>query len=301
MILNRIWIAWRSVQREKKENGTVYAASWFARRFYYRYLHGRLGANNVDGEDSSVPPISIFVPAAEKDINILPHCLAGADEMIRHTIKTKAVVGPESPKLRELVATAGWEFIQEDKFLPRPASELKCRGWVLQQLIKFNAAFLGSTEDYLVLDADTVFLRPQFFFKNGKTVLRYSDQYELLYNRSLELICAHTHRFPVSFVTHHMVFNRGIVKELLSLIEQRFQRKWWEGILQDIDKGHPISFSEYELYGNHVVSSPGWKKRFALEYWKGLDKYAEDFRHFPEMRANSNGKVNSISFHWHTQ
>ena len=185
--------------------------------------------------------------------------------------------------------------------LPRPACELKCRGWVLQQFIKFHAAGRLPTEDYLVLDADTVFLRPQIFFRGERTVLRYSDQYELLYNRSLELILGHRRRFPVSFVTHHMLFNAGIVQQILRLIERRFERPWWQAIIEEVDKGHLISFSEFELYGNFALTQAGWRRRLALEYWAGLDRQADELSELSRICSVSSGRFNSVSFHSHTQ
>ena len=90
-------------------------------------------------------------------------------------------------------------------------------------------------------------------------------------NRSLELVFGHPRRFPVSFVTHHMLFNADLVKELLHLIEKRFGRPWWEAILKEVDQGHAISFSEYELYGHFVLSQPYcWEKRVCFEYWHGF-------------------------------
>jgi hypothetical protein len=191
--------------------------------------------------------------------------------------------------------------VHEDSILPRPAADLKCRGWVLQQFIKLNASAFVTTPDYLVVDADTIFLRPQSFFQSGKGIMRYADQYELLYNRSLELVFGHTRRFPVSFVTHHMLFNAALVKELLLLIEHRFGQPWWKAVLQEMDQGHPISFSEYELYGHFVISQPSWKRRFCLKYWHGLDRRAEDLPELDAVRQTAAGRLNTVSFHWHTQ
>ncbi len=298
--MNRLGIALRSVRRERQK-GLRYAADWFARRFYLRFIHSRFPFLRAATKADRGRRITVVIPAAEKDAPVLIHCLQTVREMIQHEVAAVWVVGPESPRIREITTSAGYDVIHEDSILPRPAAELNCRGWLLQQLIKFNVALRVPTDDYLVLDADTVFLRPQLFVRGGKTVLRYSDQYELLYNRSLELTFGHNHRFPVSFVTHHMVFNKDIVNELLGQMERRFGRKWWEAILQDVDKGHPISFSEYELYGNYVVSQPGWQKRFVLEHWKGSDRHIEDILRLSEILANPMGKLNSVSFHRHTQ
>ena len=298
--MKRAGIALRSFRRES-QNGVGYAADWFARRFYLRFIRRRLpflpSATKADRERQ----ITVVIPAAEKDAPVLSHCLWAVREMIQHEVAAVWVVGPESPRIREITVSAGYEFIHEDSILPCPAAELKCRGWVLQQMIKFNAALHVPTQDYLVLDSDTVFLRPQTFFRNGKSVLRYSDQYELLYNRSLELVFGHPRRFPVSFVTHHMLFNAAFVKELSHLIEQRFARPWWNAILQEVDSGHLISFSEYELYGHFVLSQPRWKKRFFLEYWHGLDRSSEDLAELDALQRMAAGGLNTVSFHWHTQ
>lgn len=98
-----------------------------------------------------------------------------------------------------------------------------------------------------------------------------------------------------------MLFNSALVKELLHLIEQRFGRPWWEAVLKEVDQGHPISFSEYELYGHFVLSQPHWKFFFCLEYWHGLDRHTEDLKYLKAVRQSSAASLNTVSFHWHTQ
>jgi hypothetical protein len=296
--MNRLRIALHSYRRESKK-GYGYATSWFLRRFYYRFLKRHFQPHRPVESDDLKQELTVIVPAVEKDAPVLAHCLRSIREMIRHRLVEVWVVAPESASIRTIAAAENCKFVPEDAILPRPAAELKCRGWVLQQFIKFNASAVVATSDYLVVDADTVFLRPQGFFWGGKSVLRYADQYELLYNRSLELVFGHPRRFPVSFVTHHMLFNAALVKELLHLIEQRFGCPWWEAILQEVDKGHPISFSEYELYGHFLLSQPRWKKKFCLEYWHGLDRSTKDLAELDAVQKN--GRLNTVSFHWHTQ
>lgn len=293
-------VAWASFRRECR-HGIGYGLWWFWMRFYLRFIKTRMNRHVLSSPADGQRSITVIIPAVEKDAAILAKCLRSVREMIRHQLAEIWVVSPESKTLRELAAAENCKFVHEDTVLPRPARELKCRGWVLQQFIKFNAAAAVNTRYYLVVDADTVFLRPQSFFRNGRAVLRYSDQYELLYNRSLELVFGDAHRYPVSFVAHHMLFNAAVVKGLLGLIQQRFGRNWWEAILQDVDQGHLISFSEYELYAHFVLSQPGWQNTFCLEYWRGLDQHTEDFGRFEAIKATAQGKLNTVSFHWHTQ
>jgi len=290
----------RSVRRES-DKGYCHAANWFLNRYYYRVLKRRWQPCLVAGPEDAKRAMTVVVPAVEKDTLVLSQCLRSVRSMIQHHLHEIWVVAPESAAMRELASAEGCRFMPENDILPRPAAELGCRGWILQQLIKFNVSAFVTTPDYLVLDADTVFLRPQVFFRSGKSVLRYSDQYELLYSRSLELVFKNPYRFPVSFVTHHMLFNVKFVRELLALITQRFGRTWWEALLNEIDKGHPISLSEYELYGHFVMSKPGWRNSFCLEYWHGLDRDLADAGLLDSIRQTAAGRINTVSFHRHTQ
>jgi hypothetical protein len=287
--------------RRESGKGYGYASAWFMRRFYYRFLKRRFQPRRKIEPDDLRQALTVIVPAVEKDAPALAHCLRSVREMVRHNLVEIWVVAPESACIRNLTKEEKCKFMAEDEILPRPAAELKCRGWVLQQFIKLNAAKFVTTPDYLVVDADTVFLRPQSFFSGRKSVLRYADQYELLYNRSLELVFGHPRRFPVSFVTHHMLFNVELMKALLQFIEKRFGCPWWEVILKEVDHGHPISFSEYEFYGHFALSQPDWKKKFFLEHWQGLDCHTEDLAELEMIRQKAAGRLNTVSFHWHTQ
>ncbi len=298
--MKRLAIALKSVRRESAK-GYGHAARWFARRFQLRFVRRRWPALPAPGAEDLARPISVVVPAAEKDIEVLDRCLAAARRHVRHPIRALWVVAPDSAPLRTLAARHGATWIHEDAVLPRPARELNTRGWVLQQMIKLGAAGSVPTPDYLVLDADTLFVRPQCFFRRGRTALRYSDQYELLYNRSLELVFGHPRRYPVSFVTHHALFNRDRARALLDFMGARFGRPWWRAILDELDKGHPISFAEYELYGHFVVGQQGWRREFYLEYWNGLDREGADLARLDALVAEAGPRANSISFHRHTQ
>jgi hypothetical protein len=285
----------------ERANGNLYAINWFLRRFYLRFVKKYLPGFRARVQSDLERAITVVIPAVEKDADVLEQCLCSVQQFIQNTIAAIWVVAPESTRIRALASKVNAIFVPEDQLLPLPAAALKTRGWVLQQLIKLNACHHVETTDYLVLDADTIFLRPQNFFCNGLSVLRYSDQYELLYNRSLEMIFGNPRRFPVSFVTHHMLFNVTEMKGLLHLIEQRFGRPWWQAILHEVDKGHPVSFSEYELYGHFVLSQPCWVRRYILEYWHGLDQNTKDLVDLEKVRKQAAGTLNTVSFHWHTQ
>ena len=299
-IILKLGIAVNSFKRECV-HGRSHAMIWSLTRLYLRYIRRALPIAPMATKYDRQRTLSIVVPAVKKDAEVLGLCLRSAKKYIQNNILDIMVVAPDCLVVRNIADKCQARWVNEDELLPLPASELKARGWVLQQMIKLNAANHVCTEDYLVLDADTIFLRPQHFFRRGKTVIRYADQYELLYNRSLEMVFGTSKRFPVSFVTHHMVFNIALVKKLLELIEEKFSISWWKVILSEIDQGHLISFSEYELYGNFVRMSSEWKDRFQLEYWAGLDLNTQNVAQLDSIKREANGTLNSVSFHRHTQ
>lgn len=287
--------------RESRANGLSYAAGWLLSRLHLRFVRPRIASNVCPNSDDLKRPLTIVIPAVEKDAALLVECLRSVKTYLRNPIQAVWIVAPESLLIRSIARDHGYEFVHEDQILPAPAKSLATRGWVIQQLIKFNASAHVPTEDYLVLDADTVFLRPQFFFRGGKTVLRYSDQYELLYNRSLSLVFGHNRRFPVSFVTHHMVFNREAVQALLSHMEKQFDCTWWNVILSQLDNDTLISFSEFELYGHFIINSPGWHARHRLEYWHGIDMPNADPAQLAALTREQQASFNTVSMHRHTQ
>ena len=282
-------------------NGNFYAANWFLRRFYYRFVKKKLPESLAPTRADLERSITVVIPAVDKDADVLVQCLASVQKFIQNKITAIWVVAPESTRIRAIASAANVTFVPEDQLLPLPAAALKTRGWVLQQLIKLNACRHVETTDYLVLDSDTIFLRPQNFYYKGRSVLRYSDQYELLYGRSLEMIFGHSRRFPVSFVTHHMLFDAAVVGELLQMIEARFDRPWWEAILLEVDQGRPISFSEFELYGHFLLTRNNWKNRFCLQYWHGIDRKSEDLPELESIQKSAAGQFNTVSYHWHTE
>ncbi len=301
-ILSRVRSLGATLKRESR-HGWGYAGAWFFRRFYYRYVRPRVVTVEEAGSGDFERGLTVLVPAAEKDADLLVLCLGSVREHLAGQRHEVWVVAPESELLRAVCAEAGVRYVLEDEVLPVRARELRTRGWVVQQLIKLNAWRHVPTEDYLVLDADTVFLRKQVFFRRGRTVLRYADQYELLYERSLTMILGDRPRFPVSFVTHHMVMSRGIVEALLKQIGERLGAEWWDGLVRVIDANSisPISFSEFDLYGNYVMNDPELRGRHVLEYWHGVDA---PNRVPEEVLGAGEGRLagrNSVSFHRHTQ
>jgi hypothetical protein len=131
------------------------------------------------------------------------------------------------------------------------------RGWYRQQFIKL---FQDVTcDNYLVIDADAYLNRsikissafPDFYI--GR------DQYHKPYFETFALIGGPAKVYPHSFISEMMLLKRGFIQCTLNNLH-RDKRDFFESVCDAVNVvGHASSFSEYEWYGNHVMTyNPEW-------------------------------------------
>lgn len=132
-------------------------------------------------------------------------------------------------------------------------------GWYLQQLIKLYAGEVipGISENYLVIDADTYFLKPTEFVEDGKCLYRLMQEYYPPYFK-------HIHRLGIglekvhekSGVAHHMMFQIKHVSEMFKMIEDVFDEPFYTTFLKQVDPDFYLKSgaSEYELYFSYMLT-----------------------------------------------
>lgn len=166
-------------------------------------------------------------------------------------------------------------------------------GWYLQQLLKLYAGFVipDILEKYLVLDADTFFLKPTKFIVNNRCLYNYGNEYHVEYFK-------HMSRFKVSLtkvfknrsgICHHMMFNTTIIKELFDKIEKKHNNKFYILFLKLVKPRHKLKSgaSEYEIYFNYVFKFHPDKVKLRGLRWK-------DVKHLNNLR-----KCDYVSYHWY--
>jgi hypothetical protein len=172
----------------------------------------------------------------------------------------------------ERLKDPGISVVAEDHFLPRPRVELVGSGWIIQQLVKLQASKVVNSDYYLSIDSDTFFLRPRSFFAGNRPILYYSDQYEVNYNANLEFGLGIRARFPISFICHHMLFERGLVQRLLGAFELHTGLPWHEVVIAGDSRKTTSWFSEFDSYANFLHSTGELRRRYALRHWHGCDR-----------------------------
>lgn len=227
-----------------------------------KVLNPLLGRDvNIKKNISSEVPIEVVIPVSIKDIATLPKVIEGCKNFIKHPIHNIYIVGESSSTILNTCIQLGVKFIEEKEVL---GYDKHCidysvngndrSGWLFQQLLKLNADQISSTENFLVLDADTIFVRDHVFLRKKKTILDLSEErhepYHIVYKRILQ----EETTSMLSFVTHYMLLNKKVLKQLKSDIEKIHKKTWDTVIIEQMDKNDESGFSEYELYGNYLKS-----------------------------------------------
>ena len=215
-------------------------------------------------------PIDVVIPSCEKDRVTLDMCIDG---IRKYGVNVRRIIVVSKNKLTENA-----EWVSEDQF---PFSKLDiakiiCKdkefmrsyihdkrnrlGWILQQLLKLYAPLVieNISDNVLVLDSDTVFLRkvifqnrdgsPNFAYEeyNHKPYYEHSNRLLPGLVRAKEKICG---------ITHHMLYQKLIMKDLFNQIESYHKCPMWQAYCKCIDKEqiYLSGSAGYSVYFNFVL------------------------------------------------
>jgi hypothetical protein len=112
-------------------------------------------------------------------------------------------------------------------------------------------------DKYLVIDADTFFLKPTFFYENGKCLYNYGNEYWSPYfthMKKLDDIFTKQYR-DKSGICHHMIFEKKYIKEIFDIVENKYNDSFYNLFLKNVNEIDFIGAgaSEYEIYFNYII------------------------------------------------
>lgn len=256
--------------------------------------------------------IDILIPVIEKDLEVLPYVIDHARKHIRHQIGDIMIIAPESINIKKLCFQKNCKFINENSVLSitkkdidyspkRKNIRVDRSGWMFQQLLKLSGDTLSSQDSFLVLDADTVLIRPHVFQSNGKMVFFYRSLYYRPYFETYKRLLGEEAKGPGQskfFVSHYMFFKRKRLQELKKLIETKHNTDWYTAILNCMNKRKWDSFSEYETYGNFMMNNH--PNEMILKPRRNLSLKRSSIKNFAKLNLKelaTKNMVRSISFH----
>ncbi len=218
-------------------------------------------------------PLSVVIPTHPKDLDLAEICIQCLRKNLRHPLEGIYVVSPPSDEARSFCERVGEKgdvhYINEKESYPFTHDEVKAEfarfqartapSWLFQQLLKLNCDAVTENEHVLILDADTMLLRPRIFF-DGQTLFQdFSHENNPMYYMTHERLTGQRVRPLFSFVCHHMFAQRSILQALRARIEEQTGMGWWRAIIDAqrdehwpgkyLNREGPFNyFSEYETY-----------------------------------------------------
>jgi len=240
--------------------------------------------------------IDVFIPVSIKDINHLTQVINGINKFVKHPINKIFVVANPEQSIVNICNSLKVSFIDERTVLGYDKTTIKYivngvdrSGWVFQQLLKLGADKVVEMDNFLIIDADTIFVKPKVFFHNRKVILDHSTERHMPYHITYKKIFHKETTSLLSFITHYMMFNKEFLNNMKTKIEIIHKKSWDQTILENVDYNDESGFSEYELYGNYLLNSE--KTKIKREYCFNATSFEE---------AN-NSFTKTVSFHSYLQ
>jgi hypothetical protein len=215
-------------------------------------------------------PMELLVVCGPQDTPILQLCIKSVIQFSANPISNVVIVVPDSDveMTKKIILKMDKNMnipivvVRENEYIPiEIRSKLKQKfeeryGWILQQVIKVHYTAQSKAQAVLVIDADTVLLQPlKGIGKNGEQHLSYSSEMHRSYREFLKYIQVPMRRPFFSTVTHHMIIQPTIMRELLRNVGIQDLYKLTEEIITFNTKSviSPISI-DYEMYGQYLRS-----------------------------------------------
>ena len=281
-------------------------------RLYRRYLAFSVPPLGVPEEKEALPAIRLLWVAHPKDFPVLTHSLESALHHTRNPVTSIAVVSPEPAQARETlnpIIPAGIvvDFPHDNDYVPQ---EIRSRlnqalpshgSWATQQLIKVFASLEYSSQPTLVIDADTILLHDKIWlYSDGSQLLYFRGFYNERYANFLRYWGFNDIDILRSFVTHHMLFQPGILQEVTTSVFGSLELGRIVDIVTSSAKalGYPEFCLEYEPYGQFMSGRYRDRVKFDKYSNLGLPRPIDEHELDKTIkRLRQQGLFNSVSFH----
>jgi hypothetical protein len=260
--------------------------------FIYRELSTRYDKND------KFCAIDLLITLIDKDIMVAERCVESVIFHSLNKIRNVYIVAPDTIKIRAFCETHNYNFINEDLVSPYTSNELLSKGicahrvgWIKQQLIKLNSdSLIPLLDRYLIMDADTILLKRQFFSKDERDVLKYSDEFHFLYKLSSKVILGSYFYSCKSFIAHHQLIRKTTLTRMKLQIS-RLHKKQWHDVFIETALKNSNYVSEYELYAQFSIVSK--EQTVIQQYWFNVNSVFKNFKKLSDSRS----KAHSVSFH----
>lgn len=253
--------------------------------------------------------VRILIVAHKKDFETLPLALKYAVAALRnYATSTPYVIVPDESlvECRQVLAGSGISQVEvfgENNFFTQDELESlkenfgKRFGWVLQQLLKLRKIWSGDDKYWLLVDADTLLLRPRNWLDSkGRQILTPTWEFHEPYYKFLERTGLVGVDHSLSFIPHHMFIDRDFLIQALTGIGVK-EEEDLISLVKSADTNQESPFSiDYELYGQYMhVFHP---EKINLAKWSNLGvRKPSNTSEIAKIAERLTSNFASVSFH----
>jgi len=237
-------------------------------------FYGMFFLNNLASEFSfTFEPIDAVVPCHEKDKITIDLVVKGIRENVKNIRRIIVVSAKPFTDKAEWFDERNFPFTKEtvayeifndrqkaSEFMRSPKTRI---GWIYQQFLKVYSVFVipDISSNVLIVDADTIFLKPVEFQDpiTGAGLYNPGRENTLEYFEHLACVFPDFRKvFPeYSGISHHMLFQRSVMEAIFEEIYRIHNKEPWKVYCEMIDKKNLYTSCmcvEYELYFNFVFA-----------------------------------------------
>ena len=155
---------------------------------------------------------------------------------------------------RDPIEIEGCTIVLEDRF-PFDKSEFtkfgNRWGWYYQQLLKIYSPIVLQLDKFVILDADTILLKPIDFFKDNKIQFNVGTEHHIPYFQHMKKILPSLEKSSsYSGICHLMPMKRSIVEDLITRVEvYHTGTPFWRVMIDNVlpSEYGGSGMSEYEI------------------------------------------------------
>ena len=281
----------------------------FKRSYIRDYNAARIANNQLNSIDA--PIIELLICSTRKDFAYLENVVNSALKYSRNEISNVTIIVPAGDMMqcRALFSKVSKSIsvLNEDLLLPADL-RIKLRalfptryGWILQQLLILNHVLNSKSKGVLQVDSDTILTSyVTWIDKDFRQILYPTAHYHTPYYKTLNLLIPNLCNGKMAFVSHHMLFQPSICKEIFQILRFENVADLFERVIEitKTDNDSPFCL-EYELYAQFIFKFYNHKvvlSRFC-NYSFSVSNGKNHLKEVNKILESSPQKYKSISFH----
>ena len=247
--------------------------------------------------DSVLPTIDIAIPCHKKDFDNLHLVIQGARLNVKNPIGKVVLITPGNLSIELQSKFPDCQVLSDENVLGADISKaigelvpMERRGWIIQQVIKFRIVITGDELASLIIDADTILLRPRIWLNSEeRQILCIGEGYHLPYKKHQRAVFGGQNNL-LDFVTHHQLMKKEVVTAIFG-IDGEGLFNWLK--LADYSEG--AALSEYDTYGEWLVTNRPSEISFAK--WNNSSAKLSPLENSYAEIAHKYAKYHSVSNH----